>query len=87
MIAAWIVIREEKHLDDRFWVCLTKEDALTIAADVTAYWRAEYEPKAVDETLYEGQVFHFDAEDGFRVVVQPQSIREPGECGNIQADV
>ena len=79
MIDAWIVIREEKHNDDRFWVCLTKDDALKIAADVTAYWVAQYAPEEADETLYADQVFHFDAEDSFCVYVQPQIIRERGE--------
>lgn len=85
MIEAWIVSREEKHIDDRFWVCLTKADALKIAADVTAYWKNAYEPEEVDETLYEDQVFHFDADDAFRVVVQPQQIREPGEYSDLAA--
>ncbi len=82
---AWIVIRYEKHIDDRFWVCLQKDDALKIAADVTAYWKTKYEPEEVDETLYEDQIFHFDAEDMFRVVVQPQEVRETGERDCIEA--
>ena len=87
MIDAWIVTREEKHVDDCYWVCLQKDDALKIAADVTNYWRAQYEPEAdsIDETLYEDQLFHFDAEDCFRVTVQPQAIREPGEHADIEA--
>jgi len=32
---AWIVVREEKHLDDKFWICLHREDALRIAKEVT----------------------------------------------------
>lgn len=85
MLDAWIVTREEKHVDDRHWVCLDKNDALKIAADVTAYWSDQYEPDSIDETLYEDQIFHFDAEDAFRVVVQPQLIRQPGESADVEA--
>ena len=58
---------------------------MKIESDVTAYWKTEYEPEEVDETLYEDQAFHFDAEDAFRVVVKPQQIREAGEHGDIEA--
>ena len=84
MINAYIVVREEKHIDDRFWVCLEQEDALKIAADVTAYWRKEYntdsyDPGDIDEELHEDLLFHFHAGSEFRVYVQPQQIREANE--------
>jgi hypothetical protein len=83
MTDAWIVVRQEKHIDERYWVCVSKEDALKIAADVVAYWTAGYhpDPDCVDTTLYDDQLFHVDAEDAFRVVVQPQQIRDVGEVG------
>jgi len=34
----FIVVRKEKHLDDKYWVCEDKIDALRIASDVTDYW-------------------------------------------------
>ena len=78
---AWLVVREERHIDPKHWVCLEQADALKIANDVTAYWKkaCRPNPKNVDRTLYETQVFHFDAEEAFRVYVQPIQIREPGE--------
>jgi len=89
MISAWIVVREEKHVDDRFWVCLNKDDALQIARDVTAYCMGLYSEDErmkldVDEELYgdseaERLVFNCTVDDGFSVYVQPQQIREPGE--------
>ena len=83
MISAWIVVRQEKHIDDRFWVCLSSDDALRIATDVTAYWKSHYLINEADETLYEDQIYHFDAEDSFHVYVQPQKIREVGEAGKV----
>ena len=83
MIDAWIVVLEEKHIGDKFWVCLRREDALKIAEDVTAYWKKECRVKGrnidVDTTCYEDLIFHYSAEDAFRVYVQPQQIREEGE--------
>lgn len=86
MIEAWIVVREEKHVSDKFWVCFDREDALKIATDVTAYWRNGYDPQTdeIDETCYEDLIFHYDAEDQFRVYVQPQQIRERGEFEKIE---
>jgi hypothetical protein len=77
--AAWIVVRSEKHLDDKFWICVDRADALAIAEDVIAYWRQQYTHGAIDETCYENQIRHVDAEDGFRVYVVPVNVREPGE--------
>jgi len=84
VISGWIVVREEKHIDDRFWVCQFREDAPRIAADVARYWRAEYgidyhRKSDVDETCYGDQIFHYGVEDCFRVYVQPQPILEAGE--------
>ena len=83
MIGSWIVVRKEKHIDDRFWICLNKDDALKIAFDVSEYWKAKYNTEAVDEDLYGDQLFNYDAEDSFRVYVKPQQIRESGEYKDI----
>jgi hypothetical protein len=42
MIEAYLVVREEKHIDDKHWVCLSREDALRIARDVVAHWSKRY---------------------------------------------
>lgn len=83
-IPGWIVVREERHIDDKFWVCLTREDAVRVAAAVAQEWRDQcgVVPGApgLDETCYGDQVFHCDVEDCFRVYAQPQSILEAGEA-------
>jgi len=81
MIEAWIVVREEKHIADKFWVCLNKKDAIAIANDVTAYWKEQHPPRhgSVDRTCYDDQIFHYDQEEGFRVYVVPVTIRGNGE--------
>ena len=82
MQQAWIVVREERHIDPRFWVCLERDDALRIASDVTAYWMQQYEPEEVNRQMYENQIFHCQAEDAFRVYVEPQNILSAGEDDN-----
>ena len=81
MREAWIVVRSEKHFDDKYWVCCTKDDALRIAQDVTAYWRSEYynQDRDIDEELHSDLVYHYDMEDCFRVHVEPVSLYEPGD--------
>lgn len=85
MIDAWIVVREEKHISDKFWICLEREDALHIATDLIKYWRDQYkiDTELVDETCYEDLILHFAAEDAFRIFVQPQCIREIGEIESL----
>lgn len=79
MTDAWLVVREEKHLDPKFWVCLDRGDALRIAGDVTEYWKEQYRSGEADETCYGEQVYHFHAEDRFSVRVEPVMVRDPGE--------
>ncbi len=83
MIDGFIVVREERHIDDKHWVCHELDDALKIANDVCDYWKNQYEVGSgdgcVDETLYEGLLFHFSAEEAFRVHVEPVEIRAAGE--------
>lgn len=81
---AWIVVRTEKHIDDKFWVCLSRGDALQIARDVVRYWRNRYLPDEddVDQECRGDRIFNFDADDCFHVYVEPQTVREPGEAQN-----
>jgi hypothetical protein len=84
MLNGFIVVREESHIEPKYWVCLTLEDAMEIARAVTDYWINQYSPYSpyttfIDTKCYENQLFNYNAEELFRVFVQPQQIREPGE--------
>ena len=82
MIEAWIVIREEKHLNNKYWVCLNEIDALRIADEVSEYWKKEYDTwKEYDTKLYGDLIFNCTEESQslFSVQVQPQIINESGE--------
>lgn len=84
MIEAWLVVREEKHIDNAYWTCLDKDDAFKIASDVAAFWLERYEPaegEEVDRNLYGNQVYHVRLEDAFSVEVVPHAIRQVGEWG------
>jgi hypothetical protein len=78
MIDAWIVYREEKHVAPKFWVCLEKDDAMTIATDVAQYWAEHYEDDEIDTELWGETVFRRQT-DCWMVYVIPQVVREPGE--------
>lgn len=87
MIKAWIVTRKERHLDNKTWVCMDKEDALYIAREITVWWLEEYGEYGsclaqvdVDEELYGDLIYNYSAEDCFSVHVAPQEIREAGEA-------
>jgi hypothetical protein len=81
MLTAFIVIREEKHIDPKYWVCLVRRDALKIARDVTDYWIDHYqpEPEYVDTKLYADQIFNYNCDGAFHVSVESLEIREAGE--------
>jgi hypothetical protein len=81
MLTAWIVVREEKHVDPKFWVCLEKEDALKIANDVHNYWQEEYGFTYDDceEIETEDGIFLRWYDDSFSVYVEEIKVREPGE--------
>lgn len=81
MTEAWIIVRKERHIDDKYWVCLSKDDAINLALEITTYWQKQYELSSddINNTLYEGLVFSAIAEDAFRVFVQPQKILLAGE--------
>ena len=90
MISAWIVVREEKHIDDKYWICLDRDDALLIARNVIDYWKEEYdvndEDDEVDRECYGAQVLHYDVEDAFRVFVEPVVIRSNGETEKVDLE-
>ena len=81
MIDAWLVVREEKHVDMKFWVCLNRDDAIKIAQDVTIYWVEKYRNlnPEVDAVCLDDRIYSFNAEDCFHVYVDPVKIREEGE--------
>ena len=77
----FIVVRKEKHLDDKYWVCEDKIDALRIASDVTDYWMDKYllSDPDVEMQSYDDQIFRRAKENSFCVTVAPQKIRSTGE--------
>ena len=77
MLEAWIVVRKEHHIDDKYWICMVREDAIEIAKEVSAYWVKEYEPEPVDiyTELLVDQIFCTDVDEAFTVDVCPQVIR------------
>ncbi len=83
MIDAWIVVRKERHIDDKYWVCHNEEDALMIAMEVTGYWIKEksLEEEELDrQVCSSGLIFSVMDEEGeFSVTVNPQTIRCEGE--------
>lgn len=81
MKQGWIVTRKNDVIDDKYWVCEDREDALKIAREVSAYWIKEYEPENgdIDTELYGDLIFNMSVEDGFSVHVSPQTIRSTGE--------
>lgn len=79
MINAWLVVRTEKHIDDRYWVCLRRADALAIAKDVAGYWANQYSWQRLDRKRIGDSIFSRSAEECFTVDVIPQMIRENGE--------
>jgi hypothetical protein len=79
MREGYIVVREEKHIDDRFWVCEAREDALALAEALVNHWAAEYDDEALHDEYFLDAVFSRGVEDRFCVYVIPQAIFEPGE--------
>lgn len=80
MIDGFVVVRVEKHIDDKFWVFKRYFKALKVAEDVVAYWNKEYgvgedgDTTEVDNDLYGDHLFNHVVEDGFHVCIQPQQI-------------
>jgi hypothetical protein len=78
----WIVVRGEGYADDRFWVCLDKDDALAIAQDVVDYWMDQHKPdpeRVHVELPGDNTIFSVAVEDAFYVYVIPTKIREKGD--------
>lgn len=83
MINAYIIVREQKNIDNKYIVCLEKDDALKIANEMTDYWLAYYfkniELDDVDFELYGDSIYSVSYEELFSVDVMPQEIKEAGE--------
>ena len=86
-VDGWIVAREEKHVDAKFWVCTDRADALKIAEDVSKYWIENYglDESELDREIFEGdesapaRIWQCVGEDAFYVYVQAQQIRARGD--------
>lgn len=83
MDPGWLIIRKHKALNDKFLVCLEREDALRIAKDMVKYWRAQYNwidyNDYLDERLDGHYIFKHLLTEEFSVTVEPVDIREPGD--------
>ena len=78
----YIVVREEKHLEPKFWVCECLSDAQIIFVDVSTYWIGEYSGQVLDFEACGDTVLQAQTEDeGFNVYVAKQAIRAKGETG------
>jgi hypothetical protein len=86
MIKSWLVVRKEKHVDDKYWVCLQKDDALAIAGDVSAYWQKQYPLRASDTECFGNMTFRCAREECFDVTVFPINVRESGEIQPSESD-
>ena len=82
MTPAWIVVRTERHVEDRFWIFEREKDAVFVAEAVVAYWADQYGSAldgCTDTYLREDLVYHVNREDAFRVYVRPVFVRGVGE--------
>lgn len=79
MKQGWIVVLEDRHADDEYFVCEEREDALGIANQLALWSISHYGPAVIDAKLYGNQIFRCALEDAFTVTVAPQGIRERGE--------
>lgn len=78
MKPGWIVVCEDRHADDEYFVCEDRSDALAIAAARAAAALQHYRTIPDSET-YGYQVWRRSVEDCYTITVSPQQIREPGE--------
>ena len=74
IIQGYILIREERHIDPKFWVSESLEQLLEIANEVRDYWIKEYEPEEIDDQLYGDNLYFCSADDAFTIYIQPQEI-------------
>ena len=81
MIEAYVITRQEKHVDDRIIVCLNKEDAFKIGEEMAAYWKDKYElpDDMIEYHRGEDSLGVVSWDDYYRVFVDPTMIREAGE--------
>lgn len=82
MISAYIVVRKEKHVDDRYVVTMDLDDALAIAKSMSDYWSNEYGNNELDAACYGDAIYSVLEDDAFSVQVFPIQIREKGEREN-----
>ncbi len=79
MIAGYLVIREQRNIDPKYWVCLDRADALIIAGDVTNYWKKQYDDGELDNECDDEEIYRYIQEDCFSVIVRTIKIRERTE--------
>lgn len=82
MINAYIVVRKQKNVDNKYIVCLNKEDALKIALEISNYWIEFYrdlEKDDIDYNCYGRSIYNCYTAELFSVDVMPQEIKESGE--------
>ena len=86
MVNGFIVVLEEKHSDNRYWVYSERKDALKIAKEISSYWKENYEDVIgegevdIDRALYnESIIYNYNVEDCFCVYVKSTVIRSAGE--------
>ena len=65
MNQAYLIVREERHIDPKYWVCTTLEDAMTIARDVTAWWIGTYRLKKFTAPSREACWNRYDNSDNY----------------------
>lgn len=90
MIKAYILVREDRHVDAVHWVFLDKDDALKAAQTLMEDWIESYdmdegEINELDKECYGETIFSCNAEDRFTIYVQNVDIMEKGE-NEIKAD-
>lgn len=82
MKAVYLIVRKEKHIDDKYWLCKVKKDALTIAEEVADFWLSHYTEEnneIVTEPVSDQIFYRGTANEGFEVFVKPINLRESGQ--------
>ena len=82
MIDAWRVVREDKHVDPEYVICLEREDALALA-HAKADWYTEDGSLQMDDTDFKcyGEEIYAARDEvcDVKISVMPMKIREKGE--------
>lgn len=79
MDEVYLVIREEKHIDRKYVVCMEKEGALAIAKEISNYWKNEYEhiDEDIDTDCSSDEIFRCSKPNCFHICVM--KIRKSGD--------